>query len=265
VTDITCAVPIGHDLGLLKWCILNARERAWVDHDWLVYNWKNADDDPQYAAAIKDWCQVEGLNYVSYMAPAKSEFADHTAWFLHCLYNCWNGVYKHAKTPWVARMGSDQFFSEGWLKALWDAAERYGDRAVFHCWTVESDAAKHSRHPIRNWGVTWQTFDVDQFDLYAREMAHKFADRLVLAPHECPLSYLHPTRGMQLRPDSCTWLQARALWEEFGPLDDVITAEGVTGDVAVHDRMTDAGIKGYLVMKSTSFHLVRGESREVQG
>lgn len=265
MSDITCAVPIGHDLQLLRWCIENARNRAGIDHEWLVINWINFDDPPRYAEAIERWCQEAGVRYTSFKAKPQSVFSSRTEWFLHSLYTAWNAVYAEAQTPWVARMGSDQFFSEGWLKALWDSAQRHGERAVYHCWTVESDAAKHSRHPIRNWGSTWQTFDVHQFDLYARDIAHKFRDRLDLGPAECPLSFNHPARGGQIRPDGVTWLQTRALWEEFGPLDDTVNAEWVSGDVSYMDRIYDAGIKGYLVMPCTSFHLVRGESREVQG
>lgn len=264
MTDITCAVPIGRDLPLLQWCIENARKRAGIDHEWLVINWINFDDPPRYAVAIKEWCESEGVRYVSFQAKPQSVFNSRTEWFLHSLYHAWNATYSEAQTPWVARMGSDQFFSRGWLKALWDAAERFGERSVLHCWTVESDAAKHSRHPVRNWGQTWQTFDEAQFDLYANDIAYKFRDRLVLQPHECPLSFLHPARGMQIRPDGVSWLQTRALWEEFGPLPNDVNAEGVTGDVAYMDKLYDAGIKGHLVMPCTSFHLVRGESREVQ-
>jgi hypothetical protein len=192
------------------------------------------------------------------------DFPDKTAWFLKNLYKTFNAMYELANTKWVARMGSDTFFSKNWLARLMEAADAKGERAVYHTWCVESPVAKRSRHDIQDWGSTWQTFDLARFELYAAERAWRWQNQLVIPGEESGLFFNHPARGMQQRADSVTWLQTKALWEEYGPLSDTINAEGVTGDVSFMDALTDAGIKQYLVPSVTAWHAVRGESRGVQ-
>ena len=261
MAQVTAATIIGHDLYLLSWCLQNARLRAGMEHDWLVFNWIPA-ETPEVAAPIKDWCQKEGVKYVPWTAPPKPR-ENVTEWFLHCLYYAWNALYQEADTEWVARLGSDQFFSKGWLRGLWRAQEKHGARSSFHCWTVESPAAKHSRHDVQDWGTTWQTFDHPAFEQYASNLIASHQDQIAIPGDECKLMYRHPTRGFQHRADGCSWLQTKALWEEFGPMSDKINAEGVTGDVSYHDKLTDAGIPAYLVPISCTYHLVASESRSL--
>ena len=73
----------------------------------------------------------------------------------------------------------------------------------------------------------------------------------------------HPKRGLPHRADGCSWLQTKALWEEFGPMSGKINDEGVTGDVSFMDALHDGGVPAYLVPISATFHLVAGESREM--
>jgi hypothetical protein len=257
LSNITAYVLISHDVPLLEWCITNARERAGVEHDWLVVNWIN---DPEEAKPVKKWCKDNGVRYCSF----KATEGEGTEWFLENLYSGWNEGYKKAESKWVVRLGSDQFFSQNWLAALMNCRSRWGDRAVYHTWTVESPIAKGSRHDVRDFGSDWQSFDPVQFDQYADHLIHKYGSRLALSTHECGLWYNHPARGQQLRPDGCTWLQTRDLWEEFGPMDDKLNDESVTGDVAYMDRIYDGGVPGFLVPPSSTFHLVRSESRHLQ-
>lgn len=255
--DVTAYTIIGRDTNLLRWCIENARARAGIPHRWLVVGW-DMEDGPQR------WCEQEGIEVANWVGYPQADFPGKTEWFLKNLYKAFNKGYELAKTPWVARMGSDQLFSQNWLANLMKAADKFGERAIYHCWTVESPIAKNSRHEIRPWGTTWAEMDVKRFDQYAADLAHRYSGEKALRTADCNLRYRHPHRGLQLRPDGCTWLQLRSLWEEFGPLDDVVNAEGVTGDVAYMDRLYDAGVKGFLVPPSVTYHLVRGESREVQ-
>lgn len=250
--DCTCYVLIGRDVGLLNWCVSNARERAEYPHKWLVIGW---DPTPE----IEAWCKLSGVDFMPLPSPA-IEPGD-TAAFLKSLYACFNAGYELADTKWVARMGSDQFFSKGWLKDLMDAAAKHGDRGIYHCNTIESDAAKNSRHEVQAWGTTWETFEQSRFVAHCNRVRERFENRPVVTQDECGLYYRHPARGAQARPDGCTWLQTQDLWEEFGPMEDHVNAEGVTGDVAYMDRMYDAGVPGYLVRLALTYHLVRGESR----
>lgn len=265
MADITCAVLIGHDLDLLKWNVLNARERAGIDHEWLVVNWIPA-EHPEVADPIAAFCAQEGLRYASFRGEVQpADPRQRTVWFLRQLYKGWNEIYVQAQTPWVARMGSDQFFSWNWLKWLWTPVEHFGDRAVYHCWTVESPLATKSRHPVEDFGVSLQTFDVRRFGEYAANLQNRYSSRYILKPSECRLYYQHPARGLQVRVDGVTWLQTVALYDEFKPMRDDINGEGVTGDVDWHDRLFDAGVPAYLVPPSVSFHLVAGESRDREG
>lgn len=257
MAEVTCYVIIGHDTNLLRWCIENARARAGIPHEWLVVGW-------DIAEGPKKWCKEQGIRLVDWPGYPLRDFTDKTTWFLKNLYKAWNMGYEAAETPWVARLGSDQFFSRGWLKNLMDSAEHCAERACYHCWTVESLIAKRSRHDIQDWGSTWQEFDVVRFEQYASERAWRWQHQLVIPGEESGLFYHHPFRGPQQRCDGVTWLQTRKLWEEFQPMKDHINEEGVSGDVDWHDRMSDAGVRQYLVPSVTAWHMVRGESREIQ-
>lgn len=270
MSDICCYTIISEDLNLLNWCIANAKDRAGRPHSWLIVNWQTTHatkDQKECYAEIKQYCKDKTITYVPIKLPPKPELEDpqvKTDWFLKSLYACWNLGYEKAETKWVVRMGSDQFFSPGWLNWLMVAADLFGDNAIYHCWTIESDAVKHSRHPVEPWGQTWDTFDTIRFDGYCKDRIQRYQHTPIIRQLECNLYFRHPTRGLQLRPDGVTWLQTRDMWESFGPMSDVINEEGVTGDVSYMDRMLDAMIPMYLVPCSTSYHLVRGESRTVQ-
>mgnify|MGYP001608992602 FL=1 len=261
--SVSCYTVISRDADLLRWCIANARERAGIEHEFLVVGW-NATGE------IKDACMKMGVHLVPLDLPLPPGAGAHpeqkTAWFIGCLYACWNAGMEHATTKWVARMGSDQFFSRNWLANLMTCAKRHGDRAIYDITTVESPVAKRSRHEIRDWGTTPAEFDDkgrQRFDSWANDLAHRFVSNPTVRGDLCDLWYNHPTRGRQRRSDGVTWVQTKALWDEFGPMNDRVV-DGVSPDVAYRDRLQDAGVPSYLCLTATSMHLVRGESREVQ-
>lgn len=264
MTDVTCYTMISHDVNLLRWCVSNAKERAGIEHDWLLIHWVNVNQTKEEIENIRQASDELGMRYHRFDATDLKDHPNRTQWFLSNLYRGWNLGYEQSNTPWVARMGSDQFFSKGWLAELMRAADQHGERALYHCWTVESLVANHSRHEVIDFGSTPDEFDVFRFDQYADELTHKYSSRNCLTPGETRLYFNHPYRGIQIRTDGCTWLQHKSLWEEFGPLSNKINKEGVTGDVSYMDSMYDAGLIGYLVAPSTCYHLVRGESRETQ-
>lgn len=263
MVDVTCYTMVGDNVEILDWCTRNASDRAGAEHSWIVVNWKRSE-------TVESYCAKHGHELVRLPEfvplPAGAHPEQKTAAFIRSLYAGFNAGYEHATTKWVARMGSDQFFSQGWLKALLACAERHGERAVYHCTTVESPVAKRSRHEIRDWGTTPQEFDAEgrqRFDSWANDLAHRFVNNPTVRGDLCDLWYNHPTRGRQRRPDGVTWLQTKALWNEFGPMNDRVV-DGVAPDVAYMDRIYDAGVPGYLCLTASSYHVVRGESREVQ-
>lgn len=251
---ITCYTIIVNDLNLLRWCIDNARARAGIDHEWLVII---ADEKPH----IIEWCKQSNVRFYVHEEHAEEEIPDKTERFLRNLYECWNLGYEKAQTEWVARMGSDQFFSYQWLRNLHDAHPKQD--SIMHTWTVESPVAIRSRHEIQHFGDSMETFDKKRWDMYCRDMQKRYMHTRVMQATDHPI-YRHPARGIQRRPDGVTWLQKKSLWEKFGPLSHVVNGEGVTGDVSYMDAMYDAGIPGHLVPTSLSYHYVRGESRDVQ-
>jgi len=269
--SVTCYTIISRDKSLLEWCVTNARDRAGMNHEWLVIGW---DPEPQ----IVQWCKEHKVRLVEYNPKPESDFPNRTAWFLHNLYACWNLGYEHARTKWVVRMGSDQFFSQGWLAKLFEGvaaiAGREEDRTeesvaaaenmIYHCHTTEDDIAVNSRHETYEWGNRPETFNVQEFNLYANDRIVRYAHQPLIPGPMCDLYYTHPSRGLQIRPDGCTWLQTKLLWEKYGPISDVLNVEGVTGDVSFMDKMDDAGVRSWLVPSSCTHHLVRGESRDIQ-
>lgn len=259
--NTTCYTIISKDRQLLEWCVNNARERAGIDSNWLLVHWVNPEMSEYQVENIQEAARNLNMQYVVHSADQVSDYPNRTAWFIKNLYAAWNLGYEHSDTKYVARMGSDQFFSRDWLKWLVTASEMR-HAGTFHSWTVESTAAQKSRHDIRDWGCTYDTFDRPAFDLYATNLIHQYSSRVLLNAGECKLFYHHPARGIQSRPDGCTWFQTKELWEQYGPMEDTINDEHVTGDVAYMDRLSDAGIPAYLVPPSVTYHLVRGESRD---
>ena len=263
MVDVTCYTLIGDNVDLLRWCVDSASERAGVPHSWTIVNWKES-------AAVADYCGEHGHHLVVLhpdpLPGPGSHPEQRTAAFIKSLYAAFNAGYDHSSTKWVARMGSDQFFSKDWLKNLLACAERHGERAVYHTTTIESPVARRSRHEIRDWGTTPVEFDErgrSQFDAYADDLAWRFRSDPTVLGSECDLWYNHPTRGRQRRADGCTWLMTKDLWREFSPMNDQVVL-GVAPDVQFMDRIYDAGVSGYLCRTASSYHLVRGESREVQ-
>ena len=263
IVPVTAYTIISRDVELLRWCVENARLRAGLEHEWVVIGWG--------PTAILRECDALGVRCVPLQMPPPPGEGAHpeqrVAWFICCLYRAWNAGYEHATTQWVARMGSDQFFNRDWLKNLLACAERHGERAVYHTNTIESHVAKRSRHEIRDWGATPAEFEERGrrfFDAFADDLAYRFRSCPTVPGSECDLWYSHPTRGRQRRADGCTWLQTKALWEEFGPMNDRVV-NGVAPDVAYMDRLYDAGVPGYLCQTASSYHLVRAESKHIQG
>lgn len=261
---ITAYTIIGHDRWLLEWCVANAQHRAGMAADWVVIHWVRPEYSAHQIDDIEESCKTLGARYVQYSAPPDDPKIDKTTKFLRDLYCCWNMGCQVADTRYVVRLGSDQFFSKRWLAELYRASMMVQDHGVFHTWTVESPVARHSRHEIMDFGSRFDEFTVAPFDQYADRMMFQYQSRNLLQAHECRLFYNHPKRGMQARPDGCTWLQTKELWERFGPMEDTINDEGVTGDVAYMDRIYDNRVPGYLCPTSVTYHLVRGESRDVQ-
>ena len=263
MVDVTCYTLIGDSVDLLRWCVDSASERAGAPHEWTIVNWKES-------AAVAGYCADRGHRVVVLRPAPLPGLGAHpeqrTAAFIKSLYAAFNAGYEHSSTKWVARMGSDQFFSKDWLKNLLACAERHGERAVYHTTPIESPVAKRSRHEIRDWGTTPGEFDErgrDRFDLYADDLAWRYRSDPTVLGSECDLWYNHPTRGRQRRADGGTFLMTRDLWSEFGPMP-LVVKNGVAPDVAFIDAILDGGVPNYLCRTSVVYHTVRGESRDIQ-
>lgn len=253
---ITCYTIISRDVCLLDWCISNARERAGIDHKWLVVGWDATKE-------IIDYCRDNKIEFEPFSPYPREDFADQTSWFLKNLYACWNLGYAESDSEFIVRMGSDQAFSRNWLKHLVKGIDEKGDDAVIHTYSIESPVAKNSRHEIQDFGTSWSDFDYAKFDYRCADIIHN-AKSPFFYGQQCGLFYQHRSRGIQIRPDGVSWIQSKKLWEKFGPLNDTLNDEGVAGDVSFMDKLKDNGVKQYLSTRSISYHLVRGESRDIQ-
>ena len=264
MADVTAYTIIKDDAELLDWCIINAHKRAGMEVDWLIILAGANKRTEGYCQKIQKKYPDMNLKYIIHPEKQPDTIPNKTERFLHNLYACWNMGYQHAETKWVVRMGSDQYFSRQWLFHLMAAAEKYGEKYTYHTNTVESPAAVRSRHPIHHFGTTWQEFDERRWDQYCNDVQTRYALQTIHTANEAGLWHNHPTRGQQLRPDGVTWLQTKELWQVYGPMHDGVNGEGVTGDVSYMDKLDDNGTPAVQVPCSLSYHLVRGESRDVQ-
>jgi hypothetical protein len=140
--------------------------------------------------------------------------------------------------------------------------ESRSEKAVLQANTIESPRAGMSRHMIRDFGLTFETFNIEEFERLCDSLRSR-TDKTILNIDESLAAYGKPTSfnsslGHINRTDGCSWLMTREEWEKFGPMPPI--ERGITGDVIIHDRMTRAGYNNYIVRDCITYHFVRGES-----
>lgn len=182
--------------------------------------------------------------------------------FLENLYACWNLTQEVGDRPYTIRAGSDQFFSPGSFANMYEAHIGFGSELVTQMQTVESILSPQSRHFIRDFGTSYDTFKEEEFNLFAKEISRPGLYTIEEAKEIWgkPTNFTNSWSNNHARTDGVSWCMSKKLWQKFGPMEP-INRQGITGDVSLHDKIELAGIPNRLVGDAISFHLVRGESR----
>lgn len=251
---------IGRDARLFKWHVDNVLRNSGLSRDLWDFNvvvYKNNRIPEQTTAEILELCKINDINWLIYNEPHDN--------FLINLYNSWNLGYTLGKGELVLRAGSDQAFSPGCFAAMLDAHNSYygTGELITQMHTVESPlAGPGSRHWVMPFGNNWQEFKEDEFVKFCQSQAKPglFGIEEALRIWKHPTSF-NSSLGHINRVDGVSWLMSRELFKKIGPMPAI--ENGHTGDVIIHDRATRAGIPELLVGDAFSYHLVRGEARQI--
>lgn len=226
----------------------------------LVIVYKNPSISPDVTQEIIDYCTKEGIDtYVH---------TENKGSFIENLYDCWNLGYEKAETKFVFRGGSDQLWCPGSFTSIYDAALKLAEdheEFVLQSNTIENkrkleQIGARSRHIVLDLGTSYNDFKEGEF-LEICSTMKQMTDEPIMNINQSLRVYGHPiafptSLGIINRPDGCSWLQTKAMWEKYGPLP--VMEKGFTGDVIIHDRYQLAGVPAFLVRDSITYHLVQG-------
>lgn len=188
--------------------------------------------------------------------------------FLANLYHCWNHCQTVGDTPLNVRAGSDQAFNKNaFLNMInaWDSFQDTFDNdkvVLFHNLIENVKNSPRSRHILKDWGTNWDNFDEKSFqDWCDQNGVSSLADwdmsnKLWGAPRNKPGLLSND------RADGASWIQSKALFQEYGPMPPIYTSgrmAGKTGDIGYMEKMRDAGIQFYIIGDSHTYHFAQGE------
>jgi len=264
---------IGKDLNLLKGHVKNIKEYAGFDElpcekEFLIIVYRNSKIPENITNSLIDYCDSEGIRTVIYDEPIDR--------FIDNLYACWNLGYEKADDGYIFRGGSDQVFSKNSFIKLYEEAEKLrinnpDGKYIIQANTIENTSRLKqigaiSRHFTLDIGTTFDTFNYSEYETFI-ENINKDVEDNVLTIEQCLKHWGKPTSlgttmGQINRVDGCSWLMTREDWVNHGPLP--VFEGGVTGDVAIHDRLQRAGYEELMVRDCVTYHFVRGESINVQ-
>lgn len=249
---------IGRDPKLWRWHIDNVLRNAGLTRDLWDFNVIIYYDEKLKSDGITDeligTCEMHDINFTLHYEDANRPF-------LHRLYDCWNMVQKIGDRPYTLRGGSDQAWSENSFQYMYDAINSLRQEVIFQAQTVESLLAGQSRHFIRDFGSTPDTFNETAFKRFCCSISRDAMFNIdeALKEWDHPTSFSSSIATPHNRTDGCSWIQSKELFKQYGPMPYM---EGCwTGDVIIHDRYERAGISNLLVGNAITYHLVKGESR----
>lgn len=248
---------IGRDPKLWRWHVDNVLRNAGLGRDLWTFNaviYFNDSIDPDITDELISICEDEEIRYqLHHENPARP--------FINRLYDCWNLVQEVGKHPYTLRGGSDQAWNKDGFKNIFEALNRADGEVIFQAQTVESSLAGRSRHFVRPFGHTPDTFDETAFQAFCDEISREELFNIDEALREFghPTSFSSSLGTPHNRTDGCSWMQSKKLFAEHGPMPAMYGQW--TGDVVIHDRYERAGIPNLLVGNCITYHLVRGESR----
>mgnify|MGYP003145752000 CR=1 FL=1 len=248
---------IGRDPKLWRWHVDNVLRNAGLLRDKWNFNVIVYHDEELRKSGVTDElvsiCEENDISFQLHQEPNKP--------FIQRLYDCWNMVQEIGKRPHTLRAGSDQAWSKDSFIYMNAALESCVFDCILQAQTVESLLAKKSRHFMKDFGATPDTFNEEAFAVFCEEISRDglFNIKDALKEWGHPTSFSSSLGTPHNRTDGCSWLQSKATFAKHGPMPYM---EGQwTGDVIIHDRYERAGIPNLLVGNVITYHLVRGESR----
>jgi hypothetical protein len=257
---------IGKDLNLLKGHVENIKYHAGFDKltcpkEFLMIVYRNNRIPAHVTNEILDYCHANDIRTEIYDEPTNN--------FIENLYACWNLGYEKSQDGFVFRGGSDQVFNKDSFISLVEQANKLdeeGKKFVLQANTVECKSRLQkinavSRHFARDFGESFDNLDLNAFERFVDDLRAGVKEEL-LGIYKALEYWKHPTPaettvGWINRCDGCSWLMKRQDWVEFGPLP--VFHNMITGDVAIHDYLMNAGYRDYIVRDCVTYHFVQGE------
>jgi len=248
---------IGRDPGLFRGHVGNTLKNAGLSRDlwdFYVIIYHNENIPQEITDELVAICEENDIHYVLH-------HEDPSVPFINRLYVAWNKGYDLGKRDLVFRGGSDQVWNPSAFQNLWNAWESVPHNAILQAQTVESPLAGLSRHFMKDFGTTYDSFKEEEFEKFCEQISQPG----LYSIHEALAEWGHPTHFNSSlgfphnRTDGCSWLQSRKLFKQHGPMPPI--RGGITGDVLIHDAYERAGIPNFLVGDCITYHFVRGESR----
>ena len=219
---------IGASLDLAKFSISSAIANAGLsksDFKLIFICWKTSDK-------VYDWLQQNNFDYVD------MEY-DEGKGFIWNLYKGWNLGYtegfKHA--DYVCPIATDHAFYTNWLKNMMSFAQ---PNRIVNCKLIEPGILP-SLHITRNFGITtYDDFKTVEFLNLCNEI-HK--DELITDD----TLYGH-------RLDAMPFVCPKDVWERFGPMSQIVQADGLTGDTDFFNRCKAGNVEITKALNGISYH-----------
>lgn len=249
---------IGRDPKLWRWHVENVLRNAGLERDCWTFNvviyYHKLLRETGVTDELISICDENDINY-------QLHEEDPNELFINRLYVCWNIVQEMGRRPYTLRGGSDQAWYKDSFSNMFNALNCSSSDVILQSQTIESLLAGRSRHFMKDFGSTVDTFDEDAFNKFCAEITRDdlFDIQAALKEFGHPTSFSSSLGTPHNRTDSCSWLESKELFRKHGPMPAM--ERQWTGDVIIHDRYERAGIPNMLLGNCITYHLVKGESR----
>ena len=264
---ISCYTVIGRDLRLLKIWLHSIESRAGISRDQFDVNlilWNPAEDVLNYV--VENNYRHRVMSFPK--APPGTSDGELVKQYIVNLYVCFDAGYHLCQGKYVLRSGSDQIFSNNYLKNSMQLIEQYeketGGTALFHLYGVESYEGVNETYGFTNtrhipMPLVWvdkYNPNYEQFD----KLCEALTWDKILTNEQYRLMFKHPTRGYIPHSQGPSWIQRRDLYTSSEGYLSLMKRTGFTGDVIWMDYMESMRVPSVLLHNAFTLHRVRGES-----
>lgn len=191
---------------------------------------------------VYSWLEGNNFEYVD------MEY-DEGRGFLWNLYKGWNLGYRigFEYADHVCPIATDHAFYENWLANMLKHAK---PNRIVNCKLIEPGTLP-TLHTTKNFGVTtFEQFRLDLFNEYCRMITR---GQLI----KDDIAYGH-------RLDAMPFVVPVDVWAKFGPMSQLLTKEGITGDTDFFNRCKAGGVEITKAMDAISYHCGALETKRNQ-